>query len=62
MAACSIFKSHTQCQNSKTSEFDLDNVSGNVKIAKAITLKTFESQHISAQCHVKIIEKELTSY
>ena len=39
-----LFSKHIlKLQNSKTSDFDLNNLNGNVKITKAITLKPFET-------------------
>ena len=55
-----LFSKHIlKLQKLKEPKFDLNNVKGGVKVTKTITLKPFETKHISALCQVKNHKKRI---
>lgn len=46
-------------QKLKELEFNLDKVEGDVRVTKCISLKPFETRHISAMCHAKDHKKRV---
>ena len=55
----SFSKHILKLQKLKELEFNLSTVIGGVKVTKTITLKPFETRHISALCHINDHKKRI---